>query len=159
MTFVRSADELPAFTDYSMKNRTYRYIEGEALYPFGFGLSYAEFEYRNAEIRDGAVYVAVKNAGDMPAGEVTELYVKRPDSPFDARNASLCGFTRTFLAPGEEREIAIPIPETTFEVINEAGERVSGGKRFVFYVGSSQPDPVSVRLVGRAPMELHYERK
>ena len=159
VTFVRSADELPAFTDYSMKNRTYRYIEGEALYPFGFGLSYAEFEYRNAEIRDGAVYVAVKNAGDMPAGEVTELYVKRPDSPFDARNASLCGFTRTFLAPGEEREIAIPIPETTFEVINEAGERVSGGKRFVFYVGSSQPDPVSVRLVGRAPIELHYERK
>ena len=64
-----------------------------------------------------------------------------------------------FGSSGEEREIAIPIPETAFEVINEAGERVSGGKRFVFYVGSSQPDPVSVRLVGRAPMELHYERK
>lgn len=159
VTFVHSVDELPAFEDYAMKNRTYRYFEGEALYPFGFGLSYAEFEYKNAEIRDGAIAVSVKNVGDMPAGEVTELYVQRPDSPFDALHASLCGFTRTFLAPGEEREISIPIPEEAFEVFNEKGERVSGGTRFIFHIGSSQPDPVSVRLMGRAPIELLYERE
>ena len=95
VTFVRSADELPEFTDYSMKKRTYRYIEKEALYPFGFGLSYAEFEYSEAEIADQTAFVTLKNVGKIPAAEVTQLYVKRPDSPFDARNASLFGFVST----------------------------------------------------------------
>lgn len=159
VTFVRSADELPEFTDYSMKNRTYRYIEKEALYPFGFGLSYAEFEYSEAEIADQTAFVTLKNIGKIPAAEVTQLYVKRPDSPFDARNASLCGFVRTLLAPGEAKRIAIPIPDAAFEVVNDEGIRVSAGERFVFSIGSTQPDAASVRLIGRAPIQVELKRK
>lgn len=159
VTFVRSADELPEFTDYSMKNRTYRYIEKEALYPFGFGLSYAEFEYSEAEIADQTAFVTVKNIGKIPAAEVTQLYVKRPDSPFDARNASLCGFVRTLLAPGEAKRIAIPIPDAAFEVVNDEGMRVSAGERFVFSIGSTQPDAASVRIIGRAPIQVELKRK
>lgn len=159
VTFVRSADELPEFTDYSMKNRTYRYIEKEALYPFGFGLSYAEFEYSEAEIADQTAFVTVKNIGKIPAAEVTQLYVKRPDSPFDARNASLCGFVRTLLAPGEAKRIAIPIPDAAFEVVNDEGIRVSAGERFVFSIGSTQPDAASIRLIGRAPIQVELKRK
>ena len=159
VTFVRSADELPEFTDYSMKNRTYRYIDKEALYPFGFGLSYAEFEYSEAEIADQTAFVTVKNIGKIPAAEVTQLYVKRPDSPFDARNASLCGFVRTLLAPGEAKRIAIPIPDAAFEVVNDEGIRVSAGERFVFSIGSTQPDAASVRLIGRAPIQVELKRK
>ena len=159
VTFVRSADELPEFTDYSMKNRTYRYIDKEALYPFGFGLSYAEFEYSDAEIADQTAFVTVKNIGKIPAAEVTQLYVKRPDSPFDARNASLCGFVRTLLAPGEAKRIAIPIPDAAFEVVNDEGIRVSAGERFVFSIGSTQPDAASIRLIGRAPIQVELKRK
>ena len=159
VTFVRSADELPEFTDYSMKKRTYRYIEKEALYPFGFGLSYAEFEYSEAEIADQTAFVTLKNVGKIPAAEVTQLYVKRPDSPFDARNASLCGFVRTLLAPGEAKRIAIPIPDTAFEAVNDEGIRVSAGERFVFSIGSTQPDAASVRLIGRAPIQVELKRK
>ena len=159
VTFVRSADELPEFTDYSMKNRTYRYIEKEALYPFGFGLSYAEFEYSDAEIADQTAFVTAKNVGKIPAAEVTQLYVKRPDSPFDARNASLCGFVRTLLAPGEAKRIAIPIPDAAFEVVNDEGIRVSAGERFVFSIGSTQPDAASIRLIGRAPIQVELKRK
>ena len=159
VTFVRSADELPEFTDYSMKNRTYRYIDKEALYPFGFGLSYAEFEYSEAEIADQTAFVTVKNIGKIPAAEVTQLYVKRPDSPFDARNASLCGFVRTLLAPGEAKRIAIPIPDAAFEVVNDEGIRVSAGERFVFSIGSTQPDAASIRLIGRAPIQVELKRK
>ena len=159
VTFVRSADELPEFTDYSMKNRTYRYIDKEALYPFGFGLSYAEFEYSDAEIADQTAFVTLKNIGKIPAAEVTQLYVKRPDSPFDARNASLCGFVRTLLAPGEAKRIAIPIPDAAFEVVNDEGIRVSAGERFVFSIGSTQPDAASVRLIGRAPIQVELKRK
>ena len=159
VTFVRSADELPEFTDYSMKNRTYRYIDKEALYPFGFGLSYAEFEYSDAEIADQTAFVTLKNVGKIPAAEVTQLYVKRPDSPFDARNASLCGFVRTLLAPGEAKRIAIPIPDAAFEVVNDEGIRVSAGERFVFSIGSTQPDAASVRLIGRAPIQVELKRK
>ena len=159
VTFVRSADELPEFTDYSMKNRTYRYIDKEALYPFGFGLSYAEFEYSEAEIADQTAFVTVKNIVKIPPAEVTQLYVKRPDSPFDARNASLCGFVRTLLAPGEAKRIAIPIPDAAFEVVNDEGMRVSAGERFVFSIGSTQPDAASVRLIGRAPIQVELKRK
>ena len=159
VTFVRSADELPEFTDYSMKKRTYRYIEKEALYPFGFGLSYAEFEYSEAEIADQTAFVTLKNIGKIPAAEVTQLYVKRPDSPFDARNASLCGFVRTMLAPGEAKRIAIPIPDAAFEVVNDEGIRVSAGERFVFSIGSTQPDAASIRLIGRAPIQVELKRK
>ena len=159
VTFVHSADELPEFTDYSMKKRTYRYIEKEALYPFGFGLSYAEFEYSEAEIADQTAFVTLKNVGKIPAAEVTQLYVKRPDSPFDARNASLCGFVRTLLAPGEAKRIAIPIPDAAFETVNDEGIRVSAGERFVFSIGSTQPDAASVRLIGRAPIQVELKRK
>ena len=159
VTFVHSADELPEFTDYSMKKRTYRYIEKEALYPFGFGLSYAEFEYSEAEIADQTAFVTLKNVGKIPAAEVTQLYVKRPDSPFDARNASLCGFVRTLLAPGEAKRIAIPIPDAAFEAVNDEGIRVSAGERFVFSIGSTQPDAASVRLIGRAPIQVELKRK
>ena len=154
VTFMHTVDELPPFDDYSMKNRTYRYTAKEALYPFGFGLTYADFEYSDAEIVDQKICVTVKNVGKMQASEVTEVYVKRPDSPFDARNASLCGFVRTELSTGESKRISVAIPDAAFTVVNEAGERVCGGKRFEFFVGSSQPDPVSIRLLGRAPIQI-----
>lgn len=157
VTFYKSCDELPDFTEYSMENRTYRYFKGDALYPFGFGLSYTDFRYSNPCIENGEIGVDVENAGNMTANEIVEVYVKKPDSPWDVRNHSLCGFAHLNLDPGEKRRVSIKIPKEAFEVINDQGEKVPAGKHFRFYIGGSQPDPVSVRLMGKAPLELDYE--
>jgi beta-glucosidase len=105
VTFYKSADQLPPFDDYNMKGRTYRYFEGEPLYPFGYGLSYTTFRYGKlnvpSEVKNGAgmkVSVKVENSGQRAGDEVVELYVKR-----EVR--SLQGFQRVSLKPGEKRMV------------------------------------------------------
>ena len=153
VTFYKGVDDLPEFTDYSMKNRTYRYFEGEALYPFGYGLSYSKFEYTGATFENGELSVTVKNAGDFDADEVVQAYIKDLCVPFAVKNYSLCAFRRVELKAGEEKKISLPIGEKAFQSINEDGIPVQG-KRFTLYVGSNQPDAKSVQLTGQKPLEI-----
>jgi len=153
VTFYKGVDDLPEFTDYSMKNRTYRYFEGEALYPFGYGLSYSKFEYTGATFENGELSVTVKNAGDFDADEVVQAYIKDLCVPFAVKNYSLCAFRRVELKAGEEKKISLPIGEKAFQSINEDGIPVQG-KRFTLYVGGSQPDAKSVQLTGQKPLEI-----
>ena len=158
VTFYRSVDDLPDFTDYAMKNRTYRYFEGEALYPFGFGLSYADIRYSDAQIEGDVLRVTVENASSIPAGEIVQAYIQRPDSPWDTRNASLCAFARIELAPGERKRVSLAIPARAFTVVDDEGRRIDAGRHFVLWVGGSQPDAVSVRLTGKAPLRVEICR-
>ena len=110
VTFYRSLDELPAFEDYSMRGRTYRYMEQEALYPFGYGLTYGDVQVEHAKVlsKDGksgdvTVHVAVKNVGDAATGDVIQIYVKDQKSPHAVPNHSLCAFARVYLEAGESR--------------------------------------------------------
>ncbi len=157
VTFYNSVSDLPPFTEYAMTNRTYRYFEGEALYPFGFGLGYTNFSYSFLRREGDALCVTVKNTGDRPGDAVTQVYVKDLDSPYAARNHSLCAFERTHLASGESRVIRLKIPESAFTSVDERGMRARYGKHFRFYVGGSQPDEVSVRLTGQRPLEITVE--
>jgi len=152
VTFYRSVEDLPAFTDYSMKNRTYRYFGGTPLYPFGFGLSYVPFELSGMEADADHVTVAVKNAGSMDAENVVEVYVKALDSADAAPHPALAGFRRVALKAGEEKTVSVPFDRTAFIVVNEAGERVKGGSRFAVYAGLSQPDARSIELMGVSPL-------
>ena len=154
VTFYKSVADLPAFEDYSMKNRTYRYFEGEALYPFGFGLSYAKFSYTDARYENGAVTVTVKNDGAMGADEVVQVYVKDHTSPFAVKNHSLCAFKRVSLAAGEQKTLSLPVSDKAFQAIGDDGRPVSLGTRFTLFVGGSQPDHRSVTLLGQAPLEI-----
>jgi len=156
VTFYKSCDDLPDFEDYSMENRTYRYFSGEALYPFGFGLSYADFRYSDARIENDQIVVDVENTGAVPAKEIVQVYVKKTDSPWDVRNCSLCGFTHVYLVPGEKCTVRLPLPQAAFEAIDSEGKKVSAGKHYRFFIGGSQPDAVSVRLTGKAPLEVEY---
>ena len=99
VTFYKSAEQLPPFTDYSMKGRTYRYFQGEPLFRFGHGLSYTTFEYRNRKLESGKAVVEVENTGSMAGDEVVQVYVK----------GSLAGFRRITLKPGERRTVELPV--------------------------------------------------
>jgi beta-glucosidase len=105
VTFYKSANDLPPFTDYSMKNRTYRFFTGEPLYPFGYGLSYTTFTYRNLHTDPASrrVTVEIENTGARAGEEVVQLYLQRaaPGAPL----RSLEGFRRVALKPKERKTV------------------------------------------------------
>ncbi len=164
VTFYETLEELPEFTDYSMKGRTYRYMEKKAQYPFGYGLTYGKAKVLDAEITEldsrltndsrYGIKAKLKNEGSFDTEEVLQIYVKKEDSVFDTLNPSLCAFTRVALRHGEEKEVTLEIPQSAFLVVNEEGERIPGGKNYRFYVGFSQPDERSVELTGTKPVEV-----
>lgn len=160
VTFNRTTAELPEFTDYAMKNRTYRYMQQEALYPFGFGLSYTTFEQSGTAISadtieaGGSITVktAVKNVGAMAGGQSVQVYVKalRDNTP----NAQLKGFRKVYLQPGEEAEVSITLKDCAFALYSEAGENLLEAGEYAVYVGMQQPDERSVQLTGARPVCL-----
>ena len=162
VTFYRSHEELPDFADYNMKGRTYRYMTGEALYPFGYGLSYTDFAYGEVKadvekICDNGVTlrVKVKNVGSMAGGETVQAYVKidREDTP----NAQLKGICKLRLAPGEEKEAVIHLPAEAFGLYDEEGRlRIEEGRAKV-YLGGQAPDARSGKLTGKKVAELVFE--
>jgi beta-glucosidase len=146
VTFYKSAADLPPFTDYSMKNRTYRFFTGEPLYPFGFGLSYTTFAYRNLSLLSHAatgsrvtVAVEVENTGRVAGEEVVQLYVKAANPPRPAPLRSLEGFQRVALRPGERRTVQFTLGVNQLATMAPDGRRTSGPGEFEISVGGKQP--------------------
>ena len=146
VTFYRSADQLPAFTDYRMAGRTYRYFTGEPLYPFGYGLSYTSFAYRNlrlpSETRAGdtvAVSVEVQNTGQTAGEEVVELYVKHVGAAVPAPLISLEGFARVSLQPGETRVVKFALAPRQLSTVQADGARLAEPGTLVISAGGAQP--------------------
>jgi len=113
LTFYKSIDQLPDFEDYSMTGRTYRYFQGEPLYPFGFGLSYTTFEYGEARVKGKSLIIPVTNTGSVDATEVVQLYVRKADDA-EGPLKTLRGFTRVPIAAGQTVEVSLPLNEETF---------------------------------------------
>jgi len=115
VTFYRSTADLPDFSDYSMKNRTYRYFTGRPLYPFGHGLSYTKFEYTNLRVSPAAggaltVTVDVANTGVRDGDDVVQLYATPPAASQPQEIRALCGFNRVHLNAGGKQTVAITVP-------------------------------------------------
>ncbi len=154
VTFYRTTEELPEFTDYSMKGRTYRYMENEALYPFGYGLSYTEFEYKDVSVssdtigEDGIILKAVvTNTGSREGTETVQAYVKadREGTP----NAQLKGICKVTLRPGESREVSIKLPLSAFALYDEQAVNKVGAGKYRIFIGGTQPDARSEKLTGK----------
>ena len=145
VTFYENADELPDFCDYSMKNRTYRYAQGNILYPFGYGLTYSKFECSDLEYSNGTASVTVTNIGDRETEDVVEFYIK-DTSPDAVPNHSLCGFKRVSLDAGESTIVSVRIGRRAFEAVAEDGTRRIEGKEFTLSAGTCQPEPLSEKL-------------
>lgn len=145
VTFYKTAEELPDFTDYSMKDRTYRYAKGNILYPFGYGLSYGKIVCEHVKYHNGKAEISVKNEGGKDQEDVVQLYIK--DYCENAvPNVSLCGFKRVKLAAGQSTVVEINVPEKAFTAVNDSGERKIFGKKFTLYAGTHQPDELSEKL-------------
>jgi len=118
LTFYKNVDQLPDFEDYNMKGRTYRFFEGEPLYPFGYGLSYTTFEYGKARTEGSKIIIPVTNTGSSEATEVVQLYVKKTDDA-EGPLKSLRGFRRVTVVPGQTVEVELPLTAETFLSWNE----------------------------------------
>ena len=114
ITFYKSTDDLPDFLDYKMTNRTYRYFTGEPLFPFGYGLSYTNFEIGNPEYKNNKVQVSVKNTGAMAGLETVQVYI-RNIADVEGPLKTLRAYQQVQLAPGEAKTVAIDLPRSSFE--------------------------------------------
>ena len=141
-------EEMPAFTDYSMENRTYRYYTGKPLYPFGYGLTYGNTSVLSVTADKHAAAVTVRNDG-AATEDVLQLYLKDTASPFAPENPILCGFQRIALSQGEEKEIVIPLNPDAFRVCNEEGEWIPGSGKWTLYAAFGQPDERTEELTGK----------
>ncbi len=153
VTFYRNTDDLPDFEDYSMKGRTYRFIETEPLYPFGYGLTYSDVSIDEARIEgdrtSGArISVTVRNDSSMTAAEVVQVYAKSDDAD-EARNGKLAGFARVTCEGGKSVDIVIDIPSENLRVVRQDGSRVLPEGEIKLYVGFGQPDARTEALTGK----------
>jgi beta-glucosidase len=146
VTFYKGVEQLPPFEDYSMKKRTYRYFDGQPLYPFGYGLSYSKFAYSNlsfsaSELSAGdplRVDVDIKNTNDRAGDEVAELYLIFPKAP-GAPIRALRGFKRIHLGAGETRHVGFNLLARDLSVVTEAGDRIVAAGAYRISVGGGQP--------------------
>jgi beta-glucosidase len=143
VTFYKSTTDLPDFEDYSMEGRTYKYFQGEPLYPFGYGLSYSRFEYSNLSIKvDGdkvIVTLSIKNSGEFDGDEVVQIYAQKIDPKFWRPIKQLVGFRRISINKGEQKSIKIEIDIKQFQYWDKGQQKylVEPGEYMVEAGGSS----------------------
>ncbi|MDN5315647.1 MAG: beta-glucosidase [Clostridiales bacterium] len=168
VTFYNDTADLPDFTDYSMRGRTYRYLKSSCLYPFGYGLTYGKTELSNLQVAGGNVLesgenceisVAIKNIGACAIEEVVQCYIKDLESEFAVPNHNLCAFKRVKLEPGANKTVSLYVKPQAFTVVDADGVRKIDSNRFRLWVGISQPDARSVELVGGAPLSVEITLK
>ncbi len=142
VTFYKNSNQLPDFEDYSMKGRTYRYFN-DALFPFGYGLSYTKFEIGNGKVnksgKNMVVSIPVKNAGKMAGTEIVQVYIKDLQDT-DGPRISLRGFARVDLKPGEEKTVNITLTPQSFEFYDPSiyAMRIKPGDYEIYYGDSSR---------------------
>jgi beta-glucosidase len=154
ITFPKSLEQLPAYDNYSMKGRTYRYMNQEPLYPFGFGLSYTNFTYGEAKVsstkiskKDNLVVsVKVTNSGKVKSDEVVQLYVSDLVASVEVPNFQLTNMKRITLEPGESTEVSFQLTPKAFEMVKNDGTRTIESGDFKIYIGGSSPMKRSFEL-------------
>ncbi|HIS69780.1 MAG TPA: glycoside hydrolase family 3 C-terminal domain-containing protein [Candidatus Gallacutalibacter stercoravium] len=157
VTFYAPSNHLPDFTDYSMKGRTYRYLQEAPLYPFGYGLSYTQFAYHAPVIskqkiqsgEDLELSVEIQNTGSVDSDEVAQLYVRKTDAGSDQPNYSLCGFRRVSIPAGQKVELRLTVKAASLQTVDEQGQKSILPGEYTLFVGGQQPDARSEELTGQ----------
>jgi beta-glucosidase len=143
MTFPTGVGQLPAFEDYRMAGRTYRYMTDAPLYPFGFGLGYTTFAYRDLRVTPAKgstrVTVTVTNTGKRDGEEVVQVYVRQPARDTHTPLRTLVAFKRVRVRAGKTRTVIFALPRSAFEYVNDAGASVFEAGAFTIEVGGCSP--------------------
>jgi len=154
VTFPMSVQDLPPYEDYAMAGRTYRYMEKVPLFPFGFGLSYTQFEYSGLKMsqlqipggESATLEVTVANTGSYKGDEVVQLYLSDAAASAAVPKYALKGFQRVSLWPGASKTVSFTITPDMMKAVNEKGERVLEKGDFKVYIGGSLPSQRSLDL-------------
>jgi beta-glucosidase len=166
LTVYRSADDLPAFTDYAMARRTYRYFDGPVEFPFGFGLSYATFNYSTPELSTRTlaagqplhVRTNVTNTSQVEADEVVELYVVPPQKTVGVPRLALQGIQRVHLKAGESRVVQFNLTQRQLSFVDANGVRAIRAGSYRIVAAGAQPKDlphagVSFEITGEMQLE------
>lgn len=149
VTFYAKDSDLPDFNSYDMAGRTYRYFQGKALYPFGYGLSYTDFAYSSLQIprkcnqtdKEIKVEVTVKNKGKLAGEEVVQLYISHPGQKVLVPLASLKGFQRVHLKAGESKKLVFLLSDRDLACVDENGHLTMLPGDISIFIGGSSPVP------------------
>ena len=160
VTFYTSVDQLPNFEDYGMTNRTYRYFNGKALYPFGYGLSYTTFKYSDLDVPVQAVAagqplsadVTVTNTGKVAGDEVVQAYLKFP-AVKGAPLVALRGFQRVHLEPGASQKVQFDLKDRDLGMVTEDGHPIIAQGDYKISIGGGQPDTGAPQVTGKFRIE------
>ena len=161
LTFPKATADLPPFEDYSMAGRTYRYAEKEPLFPFGFGLSYTSFEYRNLKLVSShpstfKVSITVQNTGDVAADEVVQLYLSALESRLPAPISQLIGSRRISLRPGQSKTVQLAVAPEMLMQFDENGRQILEPGKFRLTAGSCSPGVRGLALGAAQPVSLEF---
>ncbi len=155
VTFYKDVNQLPNFENYSMEGRTYRYFQGEPLYPFGYGLSYTTFSYSDLSLPDPTVNagqpvdadVTVTNTGKVAGDEVVQLYLKFPPVA-GAPDIALRGFQRIHLDPGASQKVHFELKNRDLGMVTAEGNPIISGGEYTISIGGGQPDTGAPGVTG-----------
>ncbi len=147
VTFVKSIEDLPPFGDYNMQGRTYRYMDKEPLYPFGYGLHYAQLTYGEAKVNKSKirkkdvlkVSVPISSKATMPIEEVVQVYVSKINKADRDPNYSLKAFQRVNLLPGSEKEVVFELDHKAFSIYDSKGDLQLEKGEYELMISSSAP--------------------
>lgn len=164
LTFPKSVDQLPPYEDYSMEGRTYRYMTAEPLYPFGFGLSYTQFEYSDlkldrARIRKGdaiGASVTVQNTGSVAGEEVVQLYLTDLEASARTPIAALKGFKRIALQPGGKQTVTFAVTPEMMSLVDDNGRSILEPGEFRITIGACSPGRRGLDLGAAMPSEAVF---
>lgn len=148
VTFYKSVNQLPPFSDYGMQGKTYRYFKGDPLYPFGYGLSYTKFEYGKLSFKskkvkpneNAEVSVEVRNAGGRAGDEVVQLYLTDTAASSTVPIRSLRGIQKISLRPGERRRVSFTLTPKDLSLVDDKGKHILEPGEFRVSIGGKQPD-------------------
>jgi len=139
ITFPKSYEQLPAIENYAMQGRTYRFMDAEPLYRFGYGLSYTTFKYTSLKIRDRKISVDMHNTGRLAGDEVVQLYVSDVAASVPVPRRHLEGFRRIHLKPGQKKTIKFNLTDAQLACYDDDGNPFVEPGDFEISVGGGQP--------------------
>lgn len=164
ITFPRSLDVLPPYDDYAMQGRTYRFMDAEPLYPFGFGLTYPELKYSDLQLSNDSIIAGTSveasfmlmNGGDRATTEVVQCYLTAIDVVPDAPKYALCTVKRVIAPAKLRKSVRIQIPARSMETVNDDGQRAIRPGRYRLTIGGASPCARSRKLGAPQPVSAEF---